>query len=252
MKQQRGAALLVILMIAGVLGAFFAMQLFGGASAERNRVSATTLTLTQARDALIGFAIVNGRLPCSALATSNGQESFAAGGNAVNGLCSDFYRGYLPGATLGLSSVDDNGFAIDSWGIKSNRIRYAVFTGTINFVLNPFTKIDGMKNAVKANILATTPMLSVCASATGINVTNCGTAIALTNQAPVVIYSLGRNAATGGTGTDEAANPNPNSANNDPVFVSHPATTAGAANGEFDDIVTWLDPNILVVRMGLP
>jgi len=65
----------------------------------------------------------------------------------------------------------------------------------------------------------------------------------------VVIYSLGKNAASGGTGTDETANPNPNSANNDQVFVSHAPTMAGATNGEFDDIVTWLSVNTLFSRM---
>lgn len=48
-------------------------------------------------------------------------------------------------------------------------------------------------------------------------------------------------------GTDEAANPNPNSANNDQVFVSHPRSAA--AGNEFDDIVVWLSPDVLYNRM---
>jgi hypothetical protein len=58
-----------------------------------------------------------------------------------------------------------------------------------------------------------------------------------------VIFSLGKNAPTGGTGADEAAN-----INNDPVFVSHTPTPASSGN-EFDDLVTWLSPNILFNRM---
>ena len=105
-----------------------------------------------------------------------------------------------------------------------------------------------MKNAGLTSLSAT-PLLQVCASATGITATTCGTATALTSTAPAVIYSVGKNAPLGGTGTDETANPNPNSANNDPVFVSHTPMPLGAANGEFDDIVIWLSPNILYNRM---
>ena len=36
---------------------------------------------------------------------------------------------------------------------------------------------------------------------------------------------------------------------NDRVFVSHTPTPSNAANGEFDDIVVWISPNILFSRM---
>ena len=47
----------------------------------------------------------------------------------------------------------------------------------------------------------------------------------------------------------EALNPNPNSNNSDRVFVSHIPTASSATNGEFDDIVIWLSPNILFGKM---
>ena len=215
---------------------------------ESQKLKETQAILEEAKNALIGFAVANKRLPCPASATSLGQESFAVGGDKNNGLCSNFYNGFLPAAALGLSPTDEQGYATDAWGIAPNRIRYAVYTGTINTVLNPFTRIDGMKNAGLTSLSAT-PLLQVCASATGITATTCGTATALTSTAPAVIYSVGKNAPLGGTGTDETANPNPNSANNDPVFVSHTPMPLGAANGEFDDIVIWLSPNILFNRM---
>ncbi|MFZ8518403.1 hypothetical protein ACO1MH_15115, partial [Staphylococcus aureus] len=75
----------------------------------------------------------------------------------------------------------------------------------------------------------------------GISATNCGGGLGntLANNVPIIIYSLGKNAANGGATLDEAANPNPGSANNDAVFVAHDPTPANAPNGEFDDIVTW-------------
>ena len=90
------------------------------------------------------------------------------------------------------------------------------------------------------------PDLSVCPTATGIPpfpATTCGAGNPfLTNNAVAVIYSVGKN--TVAAGIDEAAN-----LNSDQVFVSHVPTPAGAPNGEFDDIVTWISPNILYNRM---
>lgn len=216
---------------------------------DQQKQAETRAYLEQIKVSLATFAAANGRLPCPASATSLGQESFAAGGNAGNGLCANFYNGFLPAATLSISPIDSQGFAKDGWDGPENQIRYAVYTGAINGVSNPFTRTNGMASAGMSNISATSPLLSVCVSATGITSTGCGTAVSLSSQAPVVIFSLGKNALFGGTGIDESANPNPNSANNDPVFVSHPPSAASTQNGEFDDFVTWLSLNTLFSSM---
>lgn len=217
---------------------------------EQRKISETQKLLEDAKEALIGFALANGRLPCPASANSNGQESFAAGGSAVDGKCSNFFDGFLPAATLGFTPVDSNGYAIDGWGLAQNRIRYAVANTTVNTFTFPFTRTDGMKNATMSAI-GNANLLYVCASApigAAAPYTNCGAATTLTSKAVLVVYSVGKNAATGGTGSDEVVNPNPNSLNvNKGVFVSH--TQSAAAGNEFDDIVTWLSPNILFNRM---
>ncbi len=90
--------------------------------------------------------------------------------------------------------------------------------------------------------------MQVCSTATGATSTNCASGAALTSSpgVPAVIYSTGKNGGYGGTGADEAENPNPNSTDNDRVFVSH--TPTGSPN-EFDDLVVWISPNILINRM---
>ncbi len=206
---------------------------------EQRKVAETRQLLEQARQALIGFAAANGRLPCPASDTSNGQESFAAGGDASNGNCSNYYDGFLPAAALGLSPTDQNGFALDAWAQPQNRLRYAVFSGTINSVSAPFTRSNGMRNATMSEISSAT-LLSVCATATGITGSGCGSATALSSRTPAVIFSLGKNAASGGAAADEAAN-----LNNNRVFVFHDPTPADAANGEFDDVATWLSLHVL-------
>ncbi|MFY9329379.1 MAG: type II secretion system protein [Georgfuchsia sp.] len=237
-NQARGftlAELAVVLVIIGLLlgGLFMPLSAQREAQAQRD----TEKTLASAMDAILGFAAANRRLPCPATSTSNGQENFATGSDASDGNCSNFYDGFLPAATLGLSPVDQDGFALDAW---NQPIRYAVYTdGTDNY----FTKNNGIKTAGMATI-ASAAALSVCSTATGITATACGTAIELTEKAPAVLFSTGKNSAWGGTGSDEAAN-----LDNNPVFISHTPTPTGATNGEFDDIVVWLSSNILFSRM---
>jgi len=227
----------IVLVIIGLLLGGLLMPL--SAQLEQQRISQTQKYLEQIKEALLGFAAANGRLPCPATAATNGVENPAGGG-----VCTNPFNGFLPAVTLGLTPIDNQGYAVDAWGLTQNRIRYAVTTSNGS----AFTTPGGMR-ATGMGALA--PNLFVCASATGITAATCGAAVGntLVSTAPVVIYSLGRNAVSGGTSVDETANPNPNSANNDPVFVSHTPTQAGATNGEFDDIVTWLSVNTLFSRM---
>jgi prepilin-type N-terminal cleavage/methylation domain-containing protein len=198
---------------------------------DQRRIEDTNALLSMANEALVGFALANGRLPCPASPTSNGVESPAGGA------CTNALNGFLPGATLGLSGVDANGYLTDAWKLTQNRIRYAVTTANANAA----TTADGIKGLT---ISGFSPDLYLCASATGISATTCGTATTLSNNAVAVLYSLGENAATGGTGADEAAN-----LNNDSVFVSHIQATADEAGGEFDDQLTWLSRYTLFNRM---
>lgn len=214
---------------------------------EQRKVSDTRKTLEDAREALLGFAAANGRLPCPASATSNGNESFAAGGSAANGNCSNFFDGFLPAAALGLAPTDALGYAVDGWGLVQNRVRYAVSNQTVNGVANAMTRSGGMSAAGLAN-LAGAQFLYVCASGVGVNPgANCGSAVALTSNAVAVIYSVGANAATGGTSAHEAENPNPNGGSADRIFVSRDWSTVAGA--EFDDLVTWIGTSPLFNRL---
>ncbi len=199
----------------------------------QRKTSDTQKTLEDIREALLGYAIANGRLPCPASATSNGVESFV--GTVGASACTNPYNGFVPAATLGLQATDSRGFAIDAWGTP---IRYAVTTANTS----AFTTANGMRTAIMA---ALAPNLYVCTRSPGTGIqTACPAATVLTSSAPAVIYSLGPNYATGGTSADEAAN-----LNIDQVFVFHTRSDLGTTIGEFDDIVTWLSANVLFSRM---
>ncbi len=247
MNKQNGFTLIEIAMVL-----FIVALLLGGllptisSQVEQRQTNETRKQLDEIQQALIGFAIANGRLPCPASSTSNGQESFATSptvGNATNGICSNFYNGFVPAAALGIMPVDAQGYMLDGW---NNRIRYAVHDYKPIVVPNTtFTSTNGMQNTTMSKIAdPNTELLYICASATGIGL-DCGAALnKLTDKVPVVIYSTGKNGGYGGTGLDELANLNGNR-----VFVSHTPTPSTAANGEFDDLVIWLSPNILFNRM---
>lgn len=249
MKQRRHGFTLIemavaIFIIALLLGSILVPL---ATQVEQRQISDTQKYLEEIKEALIGFVITNGRLPCPAVSTSAGVESYvgAVGASA----CTSNFQGFVPASTLGITPVDSQGFAVDPWG---NRIRYAVTAWTpaapppCNAATPPFTTTGGMSAFFSCPLA---PNLLVCSTATGISGSSCAAGAALTTGVPAVIYSIGKNGGNGGTGIDESANPNPNSADNDRVFVSHISAAATAANGEFDDIMTWLSPNILFNRM---
>ena len=269
---QRGFTLVELAMVLIIIALLVGGLLLSlSASRDIANERETQKQLSEIKEALLGFAVANGRLPCPASAASNGVESFCTNETGPcgaiivppalprpdHGRCSNPYNGLLPSVTLGIPGVDTNGYLVDGWGTTANianRFRYAVFStldtglGAINSVNHPLTATNGMRTATMAGISGRTPLLSVCTMSTGvINAGNataqCTPATMLTNSAAAIVFSLGRNAPTGGTGSDEAAN-----LDNDPAFVSHTQEDA-AAGGEFDDLVTWLSPNILFNRM---
>ena len=220
---------MVLMIVALLLGGLLPTL---SSQVDQRHVNDTRKQLDEIQQALIGFAVINGRLPCPAAPNATGVESPT---NAASGVaCTNAYDGLVPAATLGLSSTDSNGYITDPWG---NPIHYAVTKWH-----NAFTTTGGMSTAGISNLQ---PDLLVCSTGTGITAISCsGNSLTSSPGVPVVIFSTGKNGPTGGTGIDELKNLDGNQ-----TFVSHTPAPSGAANGEFDDIVTWVSPNILINRM---
>jgi prepilin-type N-terminal cleavage/methylation domain-containing protein len=237
------------------LALFVMALLLGGivwplqAQLEVRMVDETHRLLDEAREALLGYAAVNGHFPCPATDTSKGLEPpLTDHGADVSPICVGGYIGFLPAAELGITAVDSEGYAIDGWGTQDNRIRYAVSDATVALVTDAFVSESGMQS-VGIDALDSADLLYVCASGSGVSPgANCGSVPnTLTSKAPVVIWSVGPNARTGGTGVDEGQNPNPKGGSSDKLFVSRPRS-AGTAQ-EFDDIVVWIPLPLLVNRL---
>lgn len=199
----------------------------------------TQKQLSEIREALVGFAAANGRLPCPASPAATGIENPAGGGACVNPK-----DGFVPGATLGIGPTDAQGYVLDAWG---NRIRYAVTnwqSGGGATHPNAFTTVDGIKGAWNDAAVTIAPNLRVCSTSVGIGGSACAASMTLSYETAAILVSSGRNGGSTPTGADELANTDNNS-----TFVSHAPTPADAPQGEFDDIVVWLSPNILYSRM---
>jgi type II secretory pathway pseudopilin PulG len=202
---------------------------------EQRQVSDTEKALQEIRDALVGFAVANGYLPCPDRATAVSAGT-PTGTNVANdgiedintlGECSAANEGNVPWATLGVGSMD-------VWG---NRFRYQV---NANF----------SKRAPGATFtLSSTSNIIVCSASA------CGATARYTNDAVAVIISLGKNGYGAINASSGTANPAPTSADEiqnqagPSQFMSRTHSPADATAGEFDDIVTWLSKHTLFNRM---
>ena len=236
-RRDRGFTLTELAVVFAIVALLLAAGLFTlSAQTEVRNFEETRRRLELARELLLGFALVNGRLPCPA--TTSGAEAVTTPPN-----CDATYGGFLPAQAIGFQIVDGNGFAIDAWG---NRIRYAVSASALTGCLGSLPHFTSATN-LRTNGLTCQPNdLVVCRTATGITATTCGAALAVTNQNTLValVFSTGKNGAQGSAGVDEAAN-----LNGDRVFVWHTPTPVDSANGEFDDQMAWIAVGELYGRM---
>jgi type II secretory pathway pseudopilin PulG len=221
------------------------------AQTEQRSFEETRRRLEQARELVLAFALVNGRLPCPARSAATASPATVAGDEVVTtatgcvgdsvtnyygGTAGGVTYGLLPARSIGYQQVDAAGLAVDAWG---NRIRYAVANLITNCSGTSTTPHFVNATNLKANGMSCQPNdLLICKSATGIDATTCGGAsnqIVSQSLIVAIIFSTGKNGATGGSGADEAAN-----LNGDRVYVWHTPAPSTATNGEFDDQFTWI------------
>jgi len=215
------------------------------AQTEQRAREETQRRLEQAREALLGYAVANGRLPCPAAPSATGVESIS------DGTCTNSYDGFLPAVTLGFEPVDSSGYALDAW---NNPIRYAVATqDVVGCAATPTQPHFINKSNLKQNGISCLPSsteMIICKSSVASpapTAGNCqgGGTNSVTNQAVLVaiVFSTGKNFALAPTAARATALGNADEADNldgDRIFISHTPSPSGATGGEYDDMMVWI------------
>ncbi len=190
----------------------------------------TTRQLDEIREALLGFAITKGYFPCPAKSVSDGTEDRNAGSEKCTG---NKRYGLLPWVTLGLKPSD-------SWG---------------HLFIYSVTPAFSHGKPAERFTMTESPDITIKSRDSAGNLENISNA----NDIPVVILSTGKNGYLSWTLDQAAQNADSAGANGDEdtnassadgkTFISRTPTGPGAATGEFDDLVTWISPNVLFNRM---
>ncbi len=222
---------------------------------ELRDISDTRKQLEDIKEALIGFSMSQGRLPCPADPTvATGDAN--AGMELTSCSAGTTMRGVIPWATLGLRETD-------SWG---RRFTYRV-TALFTDVLPGGAATHGCSTA--PNPLPTLSSFALCSPGDmTVNTKNTSTKVMsiIANQVAAVVISHGKNGFGASQPTAVYVHAAPAS-HVDEITNGAAATTAfisrdhssdtntcsdTAANTpfcEFDDIVTWISPSTLVARM---
>jgi prepilin-type N-terminal cleavage/methylation domain-containing protein len=218
--------LIVTLLLAGLVPTISSQM-------EQQRTNETRKKMSEIREALIGYALRKGQLPCSADPTKIPGQS---GWGTERSPCTAATRyGVVPWVTLGTSETD-------GWG---NRFTYHV----------DYTFADALGTTYTTGCISTPPaptQASFALCTTGeveiYSDASFGTLVA--NNIPAIIISHGKNGAGAWTpqgiqrpagSTDEQENTE--YVSTDKYYVSRTPTSS------FDDLVEWVTPNILANRM---
>lgn len=227
LRMQHGFSLLEMAMVLAIVG-----LLLGGllptlsAQIESRHLNETRKQMGELKDALTGFAVINGRLPCpSDGITASGEELIT--GSGVSATCT-LTKGVLPWATLGVNEAD-------AWG---RRFTYRV---AANFA-------DGADGTGITTCAITIGVSFQLCSSANLNVLSTSSGSTVAANVPAVVVSHGRNGfgaypAGGGTAISGAVNDESENADDDNIFVSKDNSP------NFDDLVIWLSPNVLINRM---
>ena len=208
--------LIVSLLLGSILGPL--------ASQERNRkINIAKTTLEEVHEALLGFAAINGYLPCPANPVFINPPAGVAGVEArVAGAGSDcsFEHGYVPHVALGLNGrFNADQIFVDPWG------------SPYQYSLNN----DANWEYAKSITFTSSSSFDVCSTSA------CPAGSTLASGVVAVLFSRGPLGLAATASLDQLEN-----TNGDNNFVSH-EPREGAV--EFDDIVLWLSNNELVLNL---
>jgi prepilin-type N-terminal cleavage/methylation domain-containing protein len=214
----------VVVVIALILGSILIPL---NTQVQQRNVAETERILEETRQALVGYAMINGYLPQPAKSATDGREQDVTAQKCASATPANC-TGFIPWAALGTPRSD-------AWG---KLIRYSVNPNyTTPIPAAQFTLTAGQRTVRTRDAT--------------------GTGVDLATNLPAVVFSHGANSY--GTTIDGTALPDGPNTNGDEdvnatagtaVIWSRTATdNPSAAGGEFDDLVAWVPPAQLFTQL---
>lgn len=194
------------------------------------RVNETQTQLGEIKDALYGFALANGRLPCPDSAGNDGLEDLT--GPVTTRVCSAA-EGNLPWVELGISQFD-------SW---NRRFLYRVDPGFAD--MTPDGDGTGCGTATVGISFELCSLGNITIRDGEATYVGPPPSQPVANSIPAVVISAGPAALHDGDG-DSSLNEDENT-DNDAVFVARDFSEED--DFEIDDLVIWISPNVLKAKL---
>ena len=219
-RNQKGFSLVEMAVVLVILGLVLA-TLFAPLAAQRDikNITGTQASLNQIKEAINGFAILNGRLPCPAKVMAD--PSNASYGLEDSALCGQ--EGLLPWKTLGVPETDEWGthrtLSTDAW------IGFWKYRADSNY--------DSTTALFSTNMMASVPAFAdnlIVKDTTGNDLTP---SAAGTEKPIAIVYSTGKDLLANGQ----------NSGAVDSIYESD------ANSAAFDDMLIWITRPVLVNKL---
>lgn len=224
MRRMRGFTLVELAVALAVIGLLLGMLIVPlNAQIDQQRINDTRKQLALVTEAILGFALANGRLPCPASATVPSTTA-GAGTEARTGTVCTAAQGVVPWASLGVPETD-------SWGLRfTYRVAMALADEPTGGLQASFTLETTAPNTGDITVTS--------GGASPVNIATNVTAVVVSHgKNGLGAYRMDGTQVVGVTG-DEGEN-----ADLDATFISKLPDPA------YDDLVDWVSPNVLKSRM---
>ncbi len=256
-KKSQGFTLLEMAVVLAIFAALLGIMITPmSAQRESANIRKARAELADIEQALYGYAITNGALPCPTFPGMGGQ-ALSSAGNCDRGGASAFH-GFVPYQSLGLKGqVDCYGLLLDPWG---QPYRYSVSGKDTANGLADFTTPGDIRAELAAagSLSLIQPDIRICGDASSACNASTAAASLVADNIGAVAFSLGRhnqslsateneNAGEASEAVSGACSASSFGLAADRFFYRVPVTEQ--TGNEFDDEFIWISPSLLYARM---